>query len=73
MLNKEIVDSEMVKLGYKFLGWENGWGYPKEPIERTECRKAGHSMDDIQHNARGSENTRICHKCKTYSKYDCSD
>lgn len=50
------------------------FGYlTKDHPEYGACRDAGHKIDEVSHNNRGSENTCSCDICKIYYKYDCSD
>ena len=50
------------------------FGYTKEDYpEYGNCRELKHSIDDVSHSNRGSENTVSCDICKIYWKYDCSD
>ena len=50
------------------------FGYTKEDYpEYGNCREQKHSLIEVSHNSRGSENTVSCPICKIYWKYDCSD
>jgi len=71
------------ELGYKFLGWQNGWEYDhKDNVayvkkgqhpEYDTCKELGHKTAEVSLSDRGSENIVSCDKCMIYYKYDCSD
>ncbi len=64
----QLIDSQLTKEGYIFLGWANGWGDRPEILK--QCT---HRMANVQHDRRGTENTLFCTTCKIYFKYDSSD
>jgi hypothetical protein len=65
-------DAELKKLGYKFLGWMNGWGHPY-PEEYEFCKNLGHVPNEVSYSDRGYDHTVYCDICKLYWKYDSSD
>ena len=73
MVEQSKKDSYYTENGYKFLGWQNGWGREryKEP-EYRHCIDSKHKRFDISNNRSGSENTVSCPICKIYWKYDSS-
>lgn len=68
-------ESEVSRLGYKDLGWDNG--RLRQAPEQAECQQSGHRKAgltfDVQGNARGSKNIYGCNECRWFAYYDCSD
>lgn len=54
---------------YKDLGYANGWG-EKNPKEYDQCKKKGHTMDEIS--IGNCLSLYICHKCKIKYEVDSS-
>jgi hypothetical protein len=63
-------DKELEKLGYKFLGWANGWS--ENPEELEKCHHFSHPYREISYSNRGLDHTVWCDICKFYYKYDSS-
>lgn len=53
---------------YKDLGWLNGG------VTACSCdRKHKEELDNSLFISRGTDNIVLCHNCKTFVHYDCSD
>lgn len=68
----KLIDAELKKAGYKFLGWENS-SKTREVPEYQHCQSEKHVRDTVDHDNRGLEHTVSCDVCKVYWKYDSSD
>ena len=63
-------DNELHSLGYKYLGWANGW--EENPEEIKKCKSLGHKTTHHSYSDRGLHNTVVCDICKYYYNYDIS-
>ena len=72
-MKKEYSDHELKEMGYKSLGWANGWGKP-EPEMYKNCKHTyKDGLDHVSHNQRGTDETYMCHACRFYYKVDSGD
>ena len=77
-MKKEYSDHELKEMGYKSLGWANGWGNPTwgnpTPDMYKNCKQTyKDGLDHVSHNQRGTDETYMCHACRFYYKVDGGD